>query len=306
MLAPLVVFAYNRPEHIKKTIDAITKNHLADETEVYIYSDAAKNEESIEKVKLVREYLDSLLETTLFKSLKIIKSKTNKGLANSVINGVNETFKKYRKVIVLEDDLVSSLDFLQYMNSGLDYYEKNSKIWSISGYTFNIDIPKDYKSEIYLSYRGCSWGWATWKDRWEKIDWDVSDYYEFKTNKALRKKFNCGGRDMSDMLDSQMQRKIDSWAIRWCYSQSKQEMLTVYPVVSRIKNIGFDGTGTHSGWIISNYDVTLNNSNRKYKFDNPSLDSRILKAFKDKFMSQSHYIEFKIKSIIKRAIRMLK
>ena len=81
-----------------------------------------------------------------------------------------------------KDDLVSSPDFPKYMNDALDYYEKDDEIWSISGYTFNIDIPKDYNSEVYLSCRGCSWGWATWKDRWEKVDWDVSGYNQFNTN----------------------------------------------------------------------------------------------------------------------------
>lgn len=303
MLTPVVVFVYNRPEHIKKTIEALAKNYLADETEVYIYADAAKNEKSIEKVRLVREYIDSLEEKNLFKSLTIKKAKSNKGLANSIISGVSEIIKKYGKVIVVEDDIVSSPDFLQYMNDALDYYEKNEKIWSISGYTFNIDIPKNYKSEIYLSYRGCSWSWATWEDRWEKIDWNVSDYKEFKKNKVLRKRLNRGGRDMANMLDFQMQGKIDSWAIRWCYTQSKLDMLTVYPVVSRIKNIGLDTTGTH-GVITSEFDVEINNNNKKCRFDNPGLNCKITKAFKDKFITRFDYIKWRLKAIIKRVAGM--
>ena len=163
MLAPVVVLVYARPNHSLKTIKSLGKNILSDETEVNIYSDAAKNEKTIKKIKLVRNYIDSLQKLNIYKSVKVIKAKSNKGLANSIISEVSEIIERYGKVIVGEDDLVSSPDFLQYMNDSLDYYKKDNEIWSISGYIFNIDIPKDYNSDVYLSYRGSSWGWATWR-----------------------------------------------------------------------------------------------------------------------------------------------
>lgn len=304
MLAPIVVFVYARPEHTKKTIESLTKNYLASETEVYIYSDAAKNEKVIKQVELVREYIDSLLQRNIFKSVRITKAETNKGLANSVIAGVTEIISQYRKIIVLEDDLIVSPNFLQYMNEALDFYEGNKKIWSISGYTFKINFPPDYKHDIYLSYRGCSWGWATWQDRWEKVDWDVLDYDEFKNNKELRKKFNRGGRDMADMLDRQMEGKIDSWAIRWCYTQSKLDMLTVYPVISRVKNIGLDGTGTHSG-CSSKYDVILKNNIKKHKFEKINIDNRILKSFKNQFGTKRDFFVIRMKVFIKKILYRL-
>jgi hypothetical protein len=303
LLAPVVVFVYNRPNHTKQTIESLAENFLAKETEVFIFSDSAKNEKSFEKVDEVRKYIDSLLDRKLFKSIEIIKADSNKGLANSVILGVSQIINKYNKVIVVEDDLVSSKDYLQYMNDGLNYYEKDKKIWSISGYSFNLKIPKEYKSEIYLSYRACSWGYATWKDRWEHVDWKVTDYGEFKNNKKSRKKFDRGGRDMADMLDSQMQGKIDSWAIRWCYAQSKLDMFTVYPVVSRIKNIGLDGTGTHSG-INSHYNSIMNNEFKKCNFNDPGLNNEILKNFKNYFMTPVWYMLSQSKKIVKKIVRM--
>jgi hypothetical protein len=281
-IAPVIIFVYARPEHTRQTIESLAKNALADETDVYIYSDAAKNEKVQQKVELVREYIDTLEQRNLFKSLHIIKSNANKGLARSVISGVTDIIEKYSKVIVVEDDLIFSPDFLQYMNDALDFYKEDKRIWSICGYTFNLKIPSDYKHDIYLSYRGGSWGWATWKDRWDKVDWDVSDYLEFQKNTELRKLFNRGGRDMANMLDLQMQGKIDSWAIRWCYTQSKLNMLTVYPIISRIKNIGLDGTGTHSG-VTSKYDTEISDGLIKCKFETINLDRRIIKSFRDHF-----------------------
>ncbi|MCL6605976.1 MAG: glycosyltransferase [Paenibacillus sp.] len=303
MLAPVLIFVYARPEHTIQTIDSLASNYLANETDVYIFSDAAKNEKSSEKVKLVRNYIDTLPEKKLFKSVKIIKSESNKGLANSIISGVTEVVELKGKVIVLEDDLESSPDFLSYMNGALDFYEKNKQIWSISGYTFNIKYPNNYKSEVYLSYRGCSWGWATWKDRWNTVDWTVADYITFKEDKRLQQKFNRGGRDMSNMLDAQMDGKIDSWAIRWCYSQSKLDKYTIYPTVSRIKNIGLDGSGTHSG-ISTRYDAYLNRSTEKCEFDNPGLNDEITNSFKNKFGTRFEYFIIWNKSVIKKMLRI--
>ncbi|MDA1586596.1 glycosyltransferase [Bacillus cereus group sp. TH230-1LC] len=303
MLAPVVIFVYARPDHTKKTIESLAQNYLANETNVYIYSDAPKNEKAVENVRLVREYINSIAQKSLFKSVEIINAESNKGLANSVISGVTEITERYGKAIVVEDDLISSKDFLKYMNDALNYYEEDNEIWSISGYTFDIDVPKGYKSDVYLSYRGCSWGWATWKDRWRKVDWDVLDYASFKNNKVLRKKLNRGGLDMSNMLDLQMRGEIDSWAIRWCYAQSKLDMLTIYPIISRIENIGLDGSGTHSG-VTKAFDARLNNEENKYcKFDKPEIDDKIVQSFRDKFGTTFERFVIKSKTYIKKLLR---
>ncbi|EJQ64902.1 glycosyltransferase [Bacillus mycoides] len=303
MLAPVIIFVYNRPEHTIQTIEALSKNELARESNVFIFSDAAKNEESVEKVKVVRDYIDSVEEKKYFKSFTITKSEANKGLAKSVIHGVSEIIGKYGKVIVLEDDLITAPDFLTYMNDALDYYCNLDKVWSISGYNIPIAFPKDYKSEIYYSYRGCSWGWATWKNRWDQVDWDVKDYAEFKSSRHLKNRFNRGGRDMANMLDSQMEGIIDSWAIRWCYTQSKRNLLTVYPVKSRVKNIGLDGSGTHSG-ITSHYNVEIDKNFTKCSFDDPDLNREILKNFQNHYGSSLQYCLIKPKRFIKKLLRM--
>jgi hypothetical protein len=304
MFAPVIIFVYVRPEHTIKTIEALSINRLAKETNVFIFSDAPKNDKVIDKVKEVREYIDSLQNRKLFKSITIKKAEENMGLANSVISGVNEIINEYGRVIVVEDDLITSVDFLEYMNDALEYYENDNEIWSISGYTFKIDIPKNYKSDVYISYRGCSWGWATWRNRWNKVDWDVKDYEEFKLNNKLRKKFNRGGRDMSDMLDNQMAGKIDSWAIRWCYAQFKLDMLTVYPIVSRVKNIGLDGSGTHSGVTVK-FDTILSDGKSKCIFDKPRVNRHILKNFKDYYGTSFDYFIIGIKKLVKKLLNKL-
>lgn len=274
--APLVVFVYNRLEETKKVIKNLVNAEMFNETDIYIFSDGGKDVESKKKVEEVREYLKELYK---YKNIKINYSEKNKGLAKSVIFGVTEIINKYGKVIVLEDDLLISKDFLYYMNHALDIYQDKKKIWSISGFSPKIVIPEGYKEDIYLTLRGCSWGWATWRDRWSEIDWDVKDFEELKKSQKRKKEFNISGNDMFKMLELQILGKINSWAIRWCYSQFKQNKYTIYPVKSKIKNIGFGEDATHGGVFIDKHIVSLSegklNLNSEIK-----IDDRIIKSFK--------------------------
>ncbi len=282
-LVPIAIFVYSRPEHTRNMIESLAKNNLAKESNVYIFSDNAKQEKNVNDVKKVREYIDEIPAMNYFKTVTITKAEKNKGLAKSVIEGVTELINKYGKVIVIEDDLILSKYYLEYMNEALEFYEKDNRIWSISGYNSQIEIPKNYRKDIYLGYRGCSWGWATWKDRWNTVDWYVKDYKKFKHNIHRRRKFNKGGPDMAQMLDAQMNNLIDSWAIRWCYEQSKQNKFTIYPVKSLVINQGLDGSGTHSG-VTKNFDTLLTNKIPKLE-KNLILDKKITKSFYNKFNS---------------------
>lgn len=244
-LAPIILFTYNRPEHTQKVLDALAENILAKQSELFIFCDGPKNEKAVEKNRQTRNVVLAEQERKRFKNVSVIISEQNKGLARSIIGGVTQIIEKYGACIVLEDDHITSKSFISYMNNALQFYEQNDRIWSISGFTYPLQYLKDYSHDIYLSYRACSHGWATWKDRWELVDWEVKDYEQLKKSLSRIRRFNRGGNDLFRMLRHQMRGERDSWAIRFCYSQSKHDMFTVYPRVSLINNIGFDGTGTH-------------------------------------------------------------
>lgn len=247
MLAPVVLFVYKRYEHTERMLESLANNYLAEQTELFVFSDGAKKASDQDAVDRVRMLIDDPRWKERFKSVSVVAATSNKGLANSVINGVTDILDQYGKIIVVEDDLILSKTFLRFMNKALDYYETVPDIWSISGYSFPMRALKKYPHDVFYSYRGCSWGWGTWKDRWERVDWECREYDAFIQDPARIQKFNRGGRDMTPMLTSQMEGKIDSWAIRWCFAQSNAEMYTVYPKNSLLKNEGFDGTGTHGG-----------------------------------------------------------
>lgn len=240
--APIVLFAYNRLDELKITINALQKNFLAEESELFVYSDAAKNEDNEQKVQRVRNYLHTIRG---FQQIHIVEREENFGLAKSVIEGVTEVLEKYGKVIVIEDDLIVSENFLCYMNQSLEFYFIEESVFSISGFTMPLKSLKNYEKDNYIAVRPTSWGWATWKDRWENIDWEVNDYSEFIHDKASIRKFNHGGIDLTRMLKHYKQRKNNSWAIRWAYAMFKEDKYSIYPKVSKVQNIGFGVDATH-------------------------------------------------------------
>lgn len=245
MISPVVLFVFNRVEHTREVLNGLMKNTLAKKTKLYIFSDAEKCEKDREKVKAVRTLIHSDRVKEAFADVEIIEAQQNKGLAPSIINGVTRVIEKYGRVIVLEDDSVPSPDYLEFMNNCLDYYQYDKRIWSIGGYSFLDKLPDAYKDDVYIMGRTCSYAWATWKERWEKVDWSVADYKSFRWNLRARKAFNCYGNDRAVMLDAQQIGRTSSWSIRFCYAMFQNQMFTVYPRYSRIKNIGQDGSGTN-------------------------------------------------------------
>ncbi len=241
-LAPVVLFVYNRPEHTKKTVMSLLKNEQAFQSDLYVFSDGARAKTDEENVRLTREYIKTIKG---FNQVFITERDTNIGLANSVIAGVSEIINRFERAIVVEDDLEVSRNFLRFMNHCLEFYENNKKVFSISGYCAPIEIPDHYKQDVFSFRRINSWGWATWSNRWNEVDWQVGDFDNFIYNKKLVNDYNKGGEDCAVVLLWQQQNKIDSWAIRFNYACFRQGGINIYPVLSKVKNIGADGSGQH-------------------------------------------------------------
>lgn len=242
--APILLFTYKRLATLKQAVAALKKNYLAGSSDLFIFSDAAKKETDKDIVAEVRSYLKTI---SGFRSVQIIERESNFGLAKSIISGTSWVLSTYDKVIVLEDDLITTPNFLTFMNAALERYKTETNVFSISGYSFNLKSPQlHYDDDAYFLNRGWSWGWATWKNRWKDVDWEMSSYASFEKNKKLRKAFSAGGSDLNKMLREQMQGKLDSWAIRWFYHQFRIGGLTLYPVYSKVHNAGFDEFATHT------------------------------------------------------------
>lgn len=294
--SPIVLFVFNRLEETKLTVDALAKNTLAKDSILYVFSDGPRNKKELKKVEEVRSYLNNIHGK--FSKVIIHKSENNKGLANSVIAGVSHVLSIHEEVIVLEDDLISSKNFLHFMNQALTFYKNTQKVFSISGYTFDLAAAKKEKQDFYFGYRASSWGWATWKDRWNKIDWNNS-YYENKLKNVVHlKKLRRGGNDMPKMLKNHLKGKIDSWAIRYCAHQSWNDLFTVFPKISKIQSIGFSKEATHTK-NKKRFETFLDKGvQTDFLFSSQvQLNSKINRQFKSKFSTLYKAITF-IKSTI--------
>ncbi len=255
MPAPIALFCYNRPDHLKLTVESLKENSIAKDSTLFIFSDGAKSDKLDDKIKVdeVREYIGKV---TGFKNIIIQRSKENKGLAKSVIEGVTEILEKFEKVIVMEDDLICSKDFLLFMNNALDFYKDNSKIGSISGFSFMLE-KHNLKDDYFFIKRASSWGWATWKNRWLKVDWALKKYDEFISDSKAVDDFKNAGRDLIPMLKKQNQSLIDSWAIRWTFFHYEKDLYCLVPKYSKIRNIGTDGSGTNFTNTTKKYQTSL-------------------------------------------------
>jgi hypothetical protein len=242
ILSPIVLFVYNRLDHTRQTLEALAANFLASESELFIYSDAPKNQEATEGVQAVRSLIKNVQG---FKSVIVIERNKNWGLANSIIDGVTGIVNQYGKVIVLEDDMVTSPYFLTYMNDSLNIYENNERVVSIHGYIY----PVKKKLPDYFFLRGADcWGWATWKRGWDIFNSDAQFLLDEIKKQKLEKLFNFNNSyDYTGMLKAQIEGKVSSWAIRWYASAFLVDKYTLYPGISFVKNIGIDGSGTHCG-----------------------------------------------------------
>ena len=241
-LAPIVLFVYNRPDHTRQTVEALQKNELANQSELFIYCDNAKNEDAKAKVDEVRKYVDSI---DGFKKVTIIKREKNWGLANSIIDGVTNIVKEYGKIIVLEDDLVTSPYFLKFMNEALEFYKDEKKVWHVSGWNYPIDT--DGLDDVFLWRLMNCWGWATWADMWKHYEKDVDKTIK-EFSKEDIKRFNIDGQeDFFGQVIGNYEKKINTWAIFWYTTIFKKNGLCVNPSQTFVENIGHDGSGVHCG-----------------------------------------------------------
>jgi hypothetical protein len=241
-MAPVVIFAYRRPIHTQKIVNALSMNPEAQDTDLIVFIDGPKT--SLER-PAIEEVLAIFSSLTGFASVKIQSSPINLGLARSVIQGVTSALDQHDRIIVIEDDILVSPNFLAYMNSALDLYENEAKVASIHGYVYPID--RNLPTTFFIRGADC-WGWATWRRAWQKFNPDGRALLQQLKDSDQTDDFDFdGSAHYTDMLRGQISGKNESWAVRWYASAFLENMLTLYPGTSLVRNIGLDGSGTHSG-----------------------------------------------------------
>jgi hypothetical protein len=293
-LAPILLFTYNRLSHLKKTVNSLKKNKLSKFSQLIIYSDGPKNKIDELKIKILRKYLKKI---TGFKSINIKEQLRNKGLAQNIIDGLNDTFSKYSSAIILEDDLVLNNNFLEYMNEGLQLYKNKKNIISIHAYSYPIKFQKNDPDYFFLKGADC-WGWAAWSRSWKLFNKNGNFLRKKLIEKKLVKQFNFNNSfNYMKMLEDQIKGKNNSWAIRWYASAFLKNKLTLYPKNSFVINIGVDGSGTHGfeSYARFNTDKFKNKPYKKIKNLKLSIEENVLmkKKFEDYFLLYKSKIHIK-------------
>jgi hypothetical protein len=241
-LAPLALFAYDRPDHLIRVVDALAGNKEAASSRLFIYSDAPNSAAAANGVAQVRSVARSI---SGFSSVEVVEQSTNLGVARSIIGGVSDLVARFGKVIVLEDDLLPSRSFLGYMNGALNLYKDHDEVISIHGYSYPVNSP--LPETFFLRGADC-WGWATWKRGWDVFEPDGRKLLTELESRNLTREFDFDGSyHYTQMLKDCLQGKNDSWAIRWHAAAFLRGKLTLYPGSSQIQNIGADGSGFHVG-----------------------------------------------------------
>ena len=240
--APILLFVYNRPEHLKQLIASLQANAEAPQSMLFIYTDAARNkadEEQVNKVREVIRHIDG------FASIEVVERATNWGLARNIIGGVTEQIRRYGRVIVLEDDLVVAPYFLRFMNDALEAYKDEPQVGHIQACDFTQDA--SLPDTFLIKFTG-SWGWATWERAWQHFNPDGQALLNELENRRLTRRFDFNGNyRFTRMLRRQVQGKNNSWAIRWNASLFLKDILSLNVGRSLVQNNGFDGSGTHCG-----------------------------------------------------------
>lgn len=253
-----VVFTYNRSKHTKQVLNGLKQNTILPE-KLFIFQDGLKRQEHKKEWIKVNE----LIHKINWCDTKIIVSAFNKGLSASIISGINEVFKSYDAAIILEDDCVPAANFICFMNQCFEKYKDNKKVYSISGYSWPIELAKK-QYDIYGCGRISSWGWGTWKDRWMIYEKDYEIIKKMKQSKELSQNLARWGNDLEDTLVGNVRGICDSWAVFWALNVILKQGICINPYQSLIKNIGMDGTGVHCG-ISDEFEVEYTNE-KKDKF----------------------------------------
>ncbi len=271
--APIAIFVYKRPDHTRRTIESLVQCSGFAESQLYVFCDGAKKPGDQAAIDETRAVVRSMVG----ERAEMIEAAQNQGLANSIIAGVSRLLNDYERVIVLEDDLIVSPGFLQYMNAALEAYQDEPSVMQVSGYMFPVPEFANRNEAMFWPFIG-SWGWATWKNAWQYFDPQATGWEVLKTDEEMRSRFDLDSSfNYFNMIKKQMAGEIDSWAIRWYWSVFKNQGCAVFPPTTYVKNIGFDGSGSH-GWFTAWF---LHKSEHNWMIDQINLPKTVVINPKD-------------------------
>ena len=288
--APIIVTVYDRLEHFRQCIESLKCNSPATESELYVVSDAPAKPAHAPRIEHVRDYARAI---TGFKGVHLIFREENYGAHRSFLAITKQVLDAHERFIFLEDDVVVSSNFLAYMNGGLNFYEKDPRIFSISAYTHPMRLPKHFSADVFALPSNCPWGFATWKNRWDQVDFGNKDRFALAMrDRQLLKKLISTGTYMINVMQSDSMGRIQAPDVRVAFHQFERDIYTIFPRISKTRNIGLDGSGLHSSKDVNQkYHVQLDTTGSDIVYEenirlNPAI-IRCLRRFQNGSFFQS-------------------
>ena len=240
---PIALFVYNRPAHANAVLESLAKCARLQECSLHIFCDGSRrpdDDASVGETRAVARKWADALDGVLH------ERDANLGLSRSIVSGVSELCASHGRVIVIEDDLILGVSFLDYMLQALDRYEAATNVYQISGYMFPVTHPQ--KPDAFFAPLVTTWGWATWARAWQSFDWNAEDAAAAMQDAETRRQFDLDGAyPYSEMLAQRLRNENDSWGILFWWAVFKRHGLVLHPRESLVQVGGFDGTGTHAG-----------------------------------------------------------
>ena len=280
MAIPVLLITFNRPEHTRRTIDAL---RVQQPPLVYVFQDGPRSGNDADAVNCLRvkEVIEKCIDWPC--ELQTSFSEVNHGCRDAIIYAITEVLKRHELVIVVEDDIITSPAFYVYMCKALEYYKDRKTVFSISGHSHSPSrfvVPDDYAYDVFASPRLFNWGWGTWRDRWEQADWSFSYYEDFMSHLYEKQAFCRGGDDLLPMLVNEKNGRSSAWDIQFAFTHFRNHAVSIVPCVSYTMNIGQDGSGTHCGSlnIPQQEALALNQNKDPLLLDNLYFDSRIINS----------------------------
>lgn len=239
MYAPVVMIAYNRPDLIRWTMNNVALADGAANHEIFMFIDGPRNEDDELKQELI--YSSVISYQARLPRLKVIRRGRNYGCRGNIVDAISQIISKYGRAIIVEDDILVSRTFLDYMDEALSFYENDKRIWSINAYQSPVlQIPSDYPHDVYLNPVNMCWGWGTWADRWGQVDFDLKDWGAMRNDPDMIMKLNKAGRHLRGMIERQYAGQLKTWDVQCAYHVVKNGLMSIEPKYQLSKNIGFN------------------------------------------------------------------
>ncbi len=242
---PLLLIAFNRPEHFGQLIERLRETRPQ---RIYIAIDGPRlgNESDAISVAATRQLVSTIDWTS---DVHTLFQENNLGCGMGASTAINWFFSHEERGIILEDDILPRESFFEFCSELLDRYAGDPHVLAISGCNF---VPPEHLSAP-TSYRFSRlphiWGWATWRDKWAIHDLDISDW---QTRISRRQMWQFAGNSVGGylfwrtMFNSVASGVIDTWDFQLVAAAIENDMLTATSNVNLVDNIGFGDLATHT------------------------------------------------------------